>query len=100
MGFKDLTSPFPPAVGPLGRLRVLSPRAAGIRVSPLFFGGISLGTAWNEYQPGNDKENSFKMLDEWLAAGGVSVDTSNVYSVCAAITLHSGILLIDAGRGE
>lgn len=84
MVFSNLVAAFPPAVGPLGRLRILAPRCAGVRSSPLFFGGISLGTSWNDYQPGNDKQGSFKMLDEWLAAGGVSIDTANVYSVSVA----------------
>lgn len=89
MPFQEVIAPCRPAVGPLGRLRVLSPKLAGIRSSPLFFGGISLGTGWDDYQPGNGKEASFALLDQWLAAGGVSVDTANIYSVSLPLPMSA-----------
>lgn len=49
-------------------------------MSPLQFGGISVGTAWQEYTPPSDKKASFKLLDAFVAAGGVSIDTANGYS--------------------
>lgn len=39
------------------------------------------GDAWHEYTPGLDKEKSFGLLDAFLAAGGVSIDTASGYNV-------------------
>jgi aryl-alcohol dehydrogenase-like predicted oxidoreductase len=49
--------------------------------SPLQFGGIALGTAWSDYNPGADKEESFRLLDTFFEAGGCTVDTANTYNV-------------------
>lgn len=68
----------PPAPTPLGRYRVLSP-LAGIRVSPLQFGAMSIGDRWHEFGMGSmNKETSFKLLDAYFDAGGNFIDTANV----------------------
>lgn len=69
----------PPApVTPLQRYRVLSP-TAGIRVSPLQLGGMSIGDKWSQFMGSMDKEQSFKLLDAFVAAGGNFIDTANNY---------------------
>lgn len=68
--------PLPPAT-PLGRYRVLSPNA-GIRVSPLQLGAMSVGDQWANLGMGSmDKESSFKLLDAYYDAGGNFIDTAN-----------------------
>jgi aryl-alcohol dehydrogenase-like predicted oxidoreductase len=62
----------------LGVLRVLSPNA-GIRVSPLQLGGMSIGQAWTKGMGSMDKEGAFKLLDAFVEAGGNFIDTSNGY---------------------
>lgn len=69
-------APEPPTE--LGRYRILSPSAA-IRVSPLALGGMSIGDAWTEAMGSMNKEQSFKLLDAYAAAGGNFIDTANVY---------------------
>jgi len=67
-----MTSLFEPAPEPkteLGRLRILS-KHAGIRVSPLALGAMSIGEAWKGFMGSMDKEQSFKLLDEFVDAGG------------------------------
>ncbi|KAH8112132.1 aryl-alcohol dehydrogenase [NADP+] [Phellopilus nigrolimitatus] len=69
----------PPPANPLGRYRVLSP-LAGVRVSPLQLGAMSIGDKWAEYGLGSmDKESSFKLLDAFYDAGGNFIDTANNY---------------------
>src|SRR5271167_1534013 len=65
------TSPEPKS--PLNRYRILSPNAA-VRVSPLCFGGMNLGTAWKEFMGGVDKEEAFKLLDYYYDQGGNFID--------------------------
>ena len=61
----------------LGRYRVLSP-LAGIRVSPLQLGAMSIGDKWESLGMGSmDKESSFKLLDAFFDAGGNFIDTAN-----------------------
>lgn len=93
------SAPEPPSE--LGRYRILSSRA-GVRVSPLCLGALSIGDAWQgvRYQPFihhrysdtgsrdtneiNDgqmlgsmsKEASFKLLDAYYDAGGNFIDTA------------------------
>lgn len=78
----DLVSklfPAPPAPSSeLGRYRTLAPSAA-VRVSPFFLGAMSIGTAWSEIMGAMNKEESFKLLDAFVAAGGNAIDTSNNY---------------------
>jgi len=72
-----MTSLFEPASEPkteLGRLRILS-KHAGIRVSPLALGAMSIGEAWKGFMGSMDKEQSFKLLGEFVDAGGNFVST-------------------------
>lgn len=69
-------APDPPTA--LGNLRVLS-STAGIHVSPLALGGMSIGQAWAQSMGSMDKEASFKLLDYYFEAGGNFIDTSNNY---------------------
>lgn len=60
-----------------GRYRVLSP-LAGVRVSPLQLGAMSIGDKWESLGMGSmDKESSFKLLDAFFDAGGNFIDTAN-----------------------
>lgn len=70
-----------PAAAPateLGRYRILS-YTAGVRVSPLQLGAMSLGQAWKTELGSMDKETSFKLLDEYVSSGGNFIDTANDY---------------------
>ncbi|KFZ03567.1 hypothetical protein V502_10841 [Pseudogymnoascus sp. VKM F-4520 (FW-2644)] len=71
-----MAEPTPPTE--LGRLRILSP-TAGVRVSPLQLGAMSIGDAWAGGMGSMDKEASFKLLDAFYEAGGNFIDTANVY---------------------
>lgn len=75
----SLWQPAPPPATPLGRYRVLSP-LAGVRVSPLQLGAMSIGDseAWIKAGMGSmNKEESFKLLDAFYEAGGNFIDTAN-----------------------
>ncbi|KAI5114970.1 hypothetical protein M0805_009914, partial [Coniferiporia weirii] len=75
----SLWAPAPPPANPLGRYRVLSP-LAGVRVSPLQLGAMSIGDKWGKYGMGEmDKESSLKLLDAFYDAGGNFIDTANNY---------------------
>ena len=68
--------PDPPKTK-LGRYRLLSPNA-GVHVSPLQLGAMSIGDQWAEFGMGSmDKESSFKLLDAYYESGGNTIDTSN-----------------------
>lgn len=68
--------PTKPATN-LGRHRQLSP-LAGVHVSPIQLGAMSIGDKWHEYGMGSmDKESSFKLLDAYYEAGGNFIDTAN-----------------------
>ncbi|KAF2723356.1 Aldo/keto reductase [Polychaeton citri CBS 116435] len=74
-------SAFQPAPEPkteLGRYRILS-STAGIRVSPLQLGAMSIGDAWSGFMGSMDKEQSFKLMDAFYDAGGNFIDTANNY---------------------
>ncbi|KAM0330082.1 hypothetical protein ACHAQA_004253 [Verticillium albo-atrum] len=76
-----MASMFQPAPEPkteLGRYRVLS-STAGVRVSPLCLGAMSIGGAWSGFMGSMDKEQSFKLLDAFHDAGGNFIDTANNY---------------------
>ena len=61
----------------LGRHRPLAP-SAGIHVSPIQLGAMSIGNKWHKYGMGAmDKESSFKLLDAFYEAGGNFIDTAN-----------------------
>jgi aryl-alcohol dehydrogenase-like predicted oxidoreductase len=68
--------PTPPTE--LGRLRVLS-STAGVRVSPLQLGAMSIGDAWAGAMGSMDKDAAFKLLDAYYEAGGNFIDTASVY---------------------
>ncbi|KAK0184923.1 Aldo/keto reductase [Armillaria mellea] len=71
-------TPQPPATK-LGHYRVLSP-LAGVRVSPLQLGAMSIGDKWDKFGMGSmDKESSFKLLDAYYDMGGNFIDTANGY---------------------
>ena len=62
----------------LGRYRVLSP-LAGVRVSPICLGAMSIGDEWDKIGMGAmDKESSFKLLDAFFERGGNFIDTANI----------------------
>ncbi|KAL5498126.1 AAD14_3 [Sanghuangporus vaninii] len=70
-------APDPPT--PLGRYRALSP-LAGVRVSPMQLGGMSIGDEWAKYGMGAmDKESSLKLPDASYEAGDNFIDTSCNY---------------------
>ncbi|KAJ7493318.1 Aldo/keto reductase [Mycena galericulata] len=70
-------TPTPPTK--LGHYRVLSP-LAGIHVSPLQLGAMSIGDKWADMGMGAmDKQSSFKLLDAYFDNGGNFIDTANNY---------------------
>ncbi|KAH6912855.1 aryl-alcohol dehydrogenase [Coprinopsis sp. MPI-PUGE-AT-0042] len=73
---------FAPAAAPptaLGRYRKLS-STAGVHVSPLQLGAMSVGDKWAAFGMGAmDKESSFKLLDAYYDNGGNFIDTANNY---------------------
>ena len=69
------TAPTPPSL--LARYRTLAP-LAGVRVSPICLGAMSIGDQWERVGMGSmDKESSFKLLDAYFEAGGNFIDTAN-----------------------
>ena len=79
MSISELWSPAPPPPTKLGRHRQLS-ALAGVHVSPLCLGGMSIGDKWAQHGFGAmDKASSFKLLDAFYGAGGNFVDTANNY---------------------
>ena len=69
--------PQPQPVTRLARHRRLAP-AAGVHVSPLQLGAMSIGDQWHKIGMGSmDKESSFKLLDACFEAGGNFIDTAN-----------------------
>ncbi|KAI1116526.1 putative norsolorinic acid reductase [Nemania sp. NC0429] len=68
--------PAPKSV--LGRHRLLAP-SASVRVSPLCFGGMGLGTAWSGIMGECTKETAFELLDAFYDLGGNFIDTANTY---------------------
>ncbi|WVQ63504.1 uncharacterized protein L199_001657 [Kwoniella botswanensis] len=79
---KDFLGIFPPAPEPkteLGRYRLLAP-TAGVRVSPLCLGAMSIGDQWKGFMGGGlDYNKSEEFLDYFYKAGGNFIDTSNNY---------------------
>jgi hypothetical protein len=70
-------APPPPPKSALGRYRVLSPNA-GVHVSTLQLGAMSIGDKWAGMGMGSmDKESSFKLLDAYYDNGGNFIDTAN-----------------------
>ncbi|QLG70959.1 hypothetical protein HG535_0A09080 [Zygotorulaspora mrakii] len=74
----DLWDPVPEPPTELGRLKVLS-STAGVKVSPLVFGAMSIGDAWKDIMGSVDRKQSFALLDAYYKAGGNFIDTANNY---------------------
>ncbi|KAF9012088.1 arylalcohol dehydrogenase [Hymenopellis radicata] len=74
----SLFAPAPPPPSKLGIYRVLSSRA-GVRVSPLQLGAMSIGDKWNLFMGSMDKEASFQLLNAYFDLGGNFIDTANNY---------------------
>lgn len=73
----SLFAPAPAPTTKLGRYRQLSPKA-GVHVSPICLGAMSIGDKWaGEGMGAMDKESSFKLLDAFYEAGGNFIDTAN-----------------------
>ncbi|KAH7014077.1 aryl-alcohol dehydrogenase [Microdochium trichocladiopsis] len=77
MSTSTFALPGPPPTK-LGVHRILS-RTAGIRVSPLALGAMSIGQAWASAMGSMDKDASFELLDAFVEAGGNFIDTANNY---------------------
>ena len=78
--------PLPPTK--LGRYRTLSPHA-GVRVSPLQLGAMSIGDKWQEFGMGSmNKTDSFKLLDAYFDAG-VSYRPIRAFLTYAVLTFTS-----------
>ncbi|KAE9409773.1 Aldo/keto reductase [Gymnopus androsaceus JB14] len=73
----SIWKPAPEPQTKLGVYRVLSPRA-GVRVSPICLGAMSIGDQWKE-MGAMDKESSFKLMDAYYDMGGNFIDTANNY---------------------
>ena len=72
-----LWAPAPPPPSKLGRHRQLS-SLAGVHVSPICLGGMSIGDKWDAIGMGSmTKDASFKFLDAFYEAGGNFIDTAN-----------------------
>ncbi|CDO77142.1 hypothetical protein BN946_scf184657.g17 [Trametes cinnabarina] len=75
----SLFGPAPPPPTKLGRHRQLAPNA-GLHVSPLCLGGMSIGDQWTKFGMGSmTKEMAFQLLDAFYEAGGNFIDTANNY---------------------
>ncbi|KAF9256392.1 Aldo/keto reductase [Marasmius fiardii PR-910] len=70
--------PAPKPATKLGVYRILSSRA-GVRVSPLCLGAMSIGDKWQDWMGSMDKESSVKLLDAYFDMGGNFIDTANNY---------------------
>ncbi|KAF6744469.1 NADP-dependent oxidoreductase domain-containing protein [Ephemerocybe angulata] len=72
-------APPPPPKSKLGHYRKFS-TMAGVHVSPIILGGMSIGDKWEEHGMGSmNKEDSFKLLDAYFDLGGNHIDTANLY---------------------
>lgn len=71
----DLFQPAPQPKTELGRYRILS-STAGIRVSPLQLGAMSIGEAWKDFMGSMNKEQSFKLLDAFFEVGLITQHTN------------------------
>ena len=71
---------WPPPPNPatkLGHYRALAP-SAGVHVSPIQLGAMSIGDKWEALGMGSmNKESSFKLLDAYFEADGNFIDTAN-----------------------
>ncbi|KAJ3530346.1 hypothetical protein NMY22_g8615 [Coprinellus aureogranulatus] len=70
----------PPPPSGLGYYRRLG-TLAGVNVSPIALGGLSVGQEWKAVGvTGMSKEESFVFLDKYFELGGNFIDTANAYS--------------------
>ncbi|KAJ6456484.1 Aldo/keto reductase [Mycena sanguinolenta] len=75
----SLWAPAPAPPSKLGVYRKLS-SLAGVHVSPLQLGAMSIGDKWSSMGMGEmDKESSFKLLDAYFDNGGNFIDTASNY---------------------
>lgn len=74
----DFMKPAPAPKTALGYHQVLS-SSAGIRVSPLVLGGMSIGDAWSSFMGSLSKKEAFELLDAYVDMGGNFLDTANGY---------------------
>ncbi|KAF9241186.1 NADP-dependent oxidoreductase domain-containing protein [Melanogaster broomeanus] len=84
----SLWKPVEKPKSPLARYRTLSP-SAGIHVSPLQLGAMSIGDKWGEHMGSMNKESSFKLLDTFYALGGNFIDTANNYPERVGLTYRA-----------
>lgn len=73
----SIFAPAPKPRTPLGYHRMLSP-TAGVKVSPIALGGISIGGSWSDLFGQN--EAPFTLLDTYFSLGGNFIGTSNTYN--------------------
>ncbi|KAL0572606.1 putative aryl-alcohol dehydrogenase aad14, partial [Marasmius crinis-equi] len=71
-------APPPLPATKLGVYRVLSSRA-GVHVSPLCLGAMSIGDKWESFMGSMNKESSFKLMDAYFDKGGNFIDTASNY---------------------
>lgn len=95
----SLFEPAPEPPTSLGRYRVLS-KTAGIRVSPLQLGAMSLGKAWEGFLGSMDKKGAFELLDAFVAAGGNFIDTYALHAGIHATTIKIEILPADTQQRQ
>lgn len=75
----ELWTPPPLPATANGFHRKLAP-TAGVRVSPISLGAMSIGDKWDSIGMGAmDKDSSFKLLDAYYNGGGNFIDTANSY---------------------
>ncbi|KAM5543257.1 hypothetical protein V8D89_003131 [Ganoderma adspersum] len=75
----NIWAPPPLPSTKLGLYRQLSP-LAGVHVSPLQLGAMSIGDKWESLGMGAmNKESSLALLDAFYDAGGNFIDTANTY---------------------
>ncbi|KAI0071566.1 Aldo/keto reductase [Panus rudis PR-1116 ss-1] len=75
----SLFAPAPTPATKLGYHRKLASKA-GVHVSPICLGAMSIGDKWEKFGMGTmNKEMSFKLLDAFYEAGGNFIDTANNY---------------------
>lgn len=74
----ELFRSAPPPKTELELYRILSP-TAGVRVSPLCLGAMSIGEKWNNFMGSMTKSQAFELLDAYVDMGGNFIDTASNY---------------------
>lgn len=67
----------------LGRYRILS-STAGVRVSPLQLGAMSIGEAWKDFMGSMNRESSFALLDAYFEVSSLLGATILEYTLTNA----------------